>query len=278
MNRRAINMATAALVVVGFGYLVAVAARSLPGQEEEPPLVDIAFNIPEGVQNSIVWLLIAFSGLGAALLLLSVKRARPGKMPPLRALYTLAIWLVILLLMYRYAKPAIDGAGEIASELGEERGVPVDPTGSPTATAAAWIVSAVISAAIAAALIRLATIAKTSEWSFDRTQPGGVVVTRSAGPAAPIPRLEGNDPKARVINAYADFESGAETAGLGRIESETPRRHASRVESELELRRQDLAELSTTFESARYSESEVTEDSADRAESAWARLKGRILP
>lgn len=271
-------MVTAALVVVGFGYLVAVAARSLPGQEEEPPMVDVGFTMPEGVQNSIVWLLMALTALGAALMLLGIKRGNPGKRPPVRALYTLAIWLVILLVMFRFAKPAIEEATEIASELGSDGGAPVEPTGSPTATAAAWIVSAVISAAIAAALIRLATIARVTDWTFDRSQPAGADVKRGTVQATPIVRMDGHDPRARVINAYADFESDARTAGLGRIESETPRRHASRVESEVELSRQDLADLSSTFESARYAESEVTEQLADRAESAWARLKARILP
>jgi len=275
VSRRWFNMVTAGLVVVGIGYLVAVAARSLPGQEEDEPLVDIGFTVPEGVQNSIVWILVAFTALGAALLMLSVKRGSPGKAPPLRTLYTLATWLIILLVIYRYAAPAIEEAGEIASEL-EEGQAPAEPRGSPTATAAAWIVSAVISAAIAAALIRLATIARATDWTIDRSQPEGVPVTESK-PAAPVNRLEGSDPQARVINAYADFETGAKRAGVARSESETPRRHASRVGAELALAPEDLGELSRSYEAVRYAESEVTEDLAEKAESAWARLRARIL-
>lgn len=270
-------MVTAGLVVIGIGYLVAVAARSLPGQEEEEPLVDIGFTVPEGVRSSIVWLLVAFTALGAALLVLSVKRGSPGKVTPLRSLYTLATWLIVLLVIYRYAAPAIEEAGEIASEL-EEGAPPDEPGGSPTVTAAAWIVSAVISAAIAAALIRLATIARAADWSFDRSQPEGMRSLAESRPAAPITRLEGSDPRARVINAYADFETGAKRAGVERSESETPRRHASRVGAELAVGREDLGELSSSYESVRYAESEVSEDLAERAESAWARLRARILP
>jgi len=274
MSRRWFNMVTAGLVVVGIGYLVAVAARSLPGQEEDEPMVDIGFTVPEGVQNSIVWILVAFTALGAALLVLSVKRGSPGKVPPLRTLYTLATWLIILLVIYRYAAPALEEAGEIASEL-QDGEPPAEPRGSPTATAAAWIVSAVISAAIAAALIRLATIARATDWSFDRSQPEGAPVTPSK--PASVNRLEGSDPRARVINAYADFETGAKSAGVARSESETPRRHASRVGAELALAREDLGELSSSYEAVRYAESEVTEDLAEKAESAWARLRARIL-
>ena len=275
MSRRWFNMVTAGLVVVGIGYLVAVAARSLPGQDEEHPLVDIGFTVPGGIQNAIVWILVAFTALGAALLVLSVKRGSPGKFPPLRTLYTLATWLIILLVIYRYAAPAIEEAGEITQEL-EEGAPPAEPSGSPTATAAAWIVSAVISAAIAAALIRLATIARATDWTFDRAQPEGFPGAASH-PAIPITRLQGSDPRARVINAYADFETGAKRAGVERSESETPRRHAARVGAELALARDDLGELSRSYEAVRYAESEVSEDLAEKAESAWSRLRSRIL-
>jgi hypothetical protein len=278
MSRRAFNMITAGLVVVGIGYLVAVAARSLPGQEEEEPLVDIGFRFPEGVQNSIVWMMIAFAALGAALLILSVRRGNPGKAPPLRTLYTLATWLVILLVIYRYGVPAIEEAGEISSELGDEGPAAAEPGGSPTATAAAWIVSAVISAAIAAALIRLATIARATDWSFDRSQPSGVVLAAAAHRATPPVRLEGDDPRARVINAYADFETDARSAGIGRRQSETPRRHALRVQTELDVPGEDVADLSSSYERARFAESDVTAALAERAESAWMRLRARIVP
>jgi hypothetical protein len=49
------------------------------------------------------------------------------------------------------------------------------------------------------------------------------------------------------------------------------------VGAELALAPEDLDELSRSYEAVRYAESEVTEDLAEKAESAWARLRARIL-
>ncbi len=275
MSRRLFHMVTTGLVVIGIGYLIAVAARDLPGQSDDEALVDIGFQLPAGFQDAIVWMTLAATALGAMLLVFAVKRGAPGKGPSLRSLYTLALWLVLLFIIYRYAAPALEETGATFSELSGEIATEAAER-SPTIVAASWIVSAVIAAAIAAALIRIAVVAKANDWGLPRSEPDVLELAAAPTRASAITRIEGNSPSARVINAYADFEDGADAAGVGRLDSETSRRHAARVERLAGVDPLDVGSLATGFEQVRYGGSAVTEETADQAESAWARIKGRL--
>ena len=275
MSRRVLNMVTAGLVVVGFGYLIAVAARSLPGQENEGRAVDIDFSMPAGAQNAIVWILMGAAGLGALLLLLAVRRGRPEGRMSLRSLYTAALWIVLVLIIFRYAQPMMEEGGAALSEL-EDPAAIGDPARDPTLTVASWIVSLVVAAAVAAALVRVAVVARTGDWRLEKTELEPITQLRTVSPAAPVARMEGDSPQARVINAYADFEDDSAAIGQGRVVSETARHHAARVEDELGLIHSDVDVLSSGFEAARYGEAGTDEAAADRVESAWSRLRERL--
>ena len=79
-----------------------------------------------------------------------------------------------------------------------------------------------------------------------------------------------------AVKGAAEFERGTLEAGYGRQVSETPRGHARRAGRELDLEPEALAVLEGEYEAVRFGDQPVGSSDAEAAESAWARLRGRL--
>ncbi len=59
MSRRIVNVVTAGLVLMGLGYVIAVSARDLPGQDETEPLLDLALPSLDWLVAASAWAVLA---------------------------------------------------------------------------------------------------------------------------------------------------------------------------------------------------------------------------
>lgn len=273
MSRRIINMVTAALLLIGLGFVVAVAARTLPGDGGEP-LLDVSFEVPDFIGASIRFAVLALAALGALIAILSIAKAAPRQRTPLRRFLGIVVWAIVFFIVYQFAQP---GAQEALSEVSSEVGGAGDPDGSAPVTAAAWMVSLLLAAIVAAALVRIGVSIRAGDWSFESADEADDQQLTSPGPVAePVAAQAGTDPWSRVVNTYSDFETEARDAGLGRLVAETPRQHAERAGGTMDVKGHDLDALSSSYEAARFAGASIGEADAERAESAWERLKARM--
>jgi len=273
VSRRIVNVVTAGLVLMGLGYVIAVSARDLPGQDETEPLLDLALPSLDWLVAASAWAVLVVAVGLAAFLLLNLRRIVPRERP--RSMR----WLVIVVVV---------GVGYFISvfsfeelESGSLALPDIDEivvVGEAT-TGAAWVVGVLLAVVVAAAFVRVAILIRSGPSIFgpeDHPDDDPAVASSSAPMAKPIPASTGSDPRSRVINAYAGFEAGARDKGAGRRRSETSRRHTSRVESELSIDGEDLATLSHGYSVARFGESEVKASDADLVEIAYGRINERF--
>jgi hypothetical protein len=275
MSRRLVDATSAALMVVGLGYIVALSARTLPEQQDRQSLLDIELAAPDSLAAAVQWVILALAAAGALLVLVSVAKSAPRERPGARRWVGLLLWIVILFIFYRYlpAEEALTGATAPPEPSGGE--VALDNTEAT----AAWIVGLLLTAVIAAALIRIALLVRSAGSPFGRRQPDEAITEVPPAfsvPAEPVAMALGTDPWSRVITAYAQLERDAKAEGVARREGETARRYARRVRFELNLDDDDLETLSAHYSLARFARLDVTESDAEAAERAWRSI-GKAL-
>lgn len=271
-SRRLLDMVTAGALVVGLGLVIAVSARSLPGQDDQEPLLDVVVGMPPFLALAFQWFILATAGLLALFLLFSLAKVAPREWPPRRRWLGLIVWIFVFALMYYFVRPVAEEA--VSETLPPVESVEETPTTS-VATSAAWMVSILMAAVIAAALARVGMTVRSRDWSLEPQEEEPLPPASGGVPPPRVAAVVGTDPRSRAITAYAAFEEGATNAGMQRRVAETPRRHAARVTESSGLEPDDVQILGEVFSEARFGDDPVAEESAASAESALDRIRGR---
>ena len=270
MSRRIVNVVTAGLVLMGLGYVIAVSARDLPGQDETEPLLDLALPSLHWLVAASAWAVLAVAVGLAAFLLLNLRRIVPRERPRSMRWLVVVVAVGVGYFISVFTFEELESGSLALPDIDE-----IVVVGEAT-TGAAWVVGVLLAVVIAAAFVRVAILIRSGPSIFgpeDHPDDNQAVASPSVPIAKPIPTSTGSDPRSRVINAYAGFEAGARDKGAGRRRSETSRRHTSRVESELSIDSGDLATLSHGYSVARFGESVVKVSDADLVEGAYGRIK-----
>lgn len=273
MSRRLMNKLTSALVLIGLGLVVALSAQSLPGQEDEEGLGDIALAMPDWFWPLLEWTALGVAALVAIYLVLSIRRGGDWDWSDLRRV--LSRFLVILLwagafyFIYAITRPPEDGGSSPTEASGGATDVGPALDIGPV-FASAWVAVVLIVLVIAAVIARAAMSASEAD---SKAQSPAKSDSSSGGRVPDLPRRPaGGGPNDRVINAYIDFESESHNVGVTRGTSETPRQHARRVLRQVGADRGDLEVLGSRYEMARFGDAQLEEDDASDAESALQRI------
>ena len=270
MSRRIVNVITAGLVLMGLGYVIAVSARGLPGQDEAEPLLDLTLPSLDWLVAASAWAVLAAAVGLAAFLLLNLRRIVPRERPRSMRWLIIVVAVGVGYFISVFTFEELESGPLALPDIGD-----VVVVGEAT-TQAAWVVGVLLTVVIVAAFVRVAILIRLGPSIFgpeDHPDDDRPVVSSVVPIAEPIPTRTGSDPRSRVINAYAGFEAGARDKGAGRRRSETSRRHTFRVKSELSIDGEDLATLSHGYSVARFGESVVNSSDADLAERAYGRIK-----
>ena len=270
-RRRLLSMVTASLAVLGLGFVVVVAARSLPGTTGDEPLLDFDFRVDVDLSPVFAWILLTLAVLGAVLLVLGLRERQPRDMGTRRNILGTLIGLILFVIIARWLRPAAEAlldegaaVADSATEVMADDGV---------GTVGGWLFSILLAAILAAALTRIGLSIRTVSSPFEPDE-------RSPAAATPLPightsarRGLGDDPRSRILIAYEEFEDRLTMSGRPRDEAETTARHARRAAQELSLDADEVKGLVRYHARARYGSELLTESEARAAEVSSARLR-----
>lgn len=272
-RRRLLSAATASVALLMLGFVVAVAARSRPGEVEDDALFEFDGRLDIDLGGLAAWTIFVLAMLGAVLLAVGVKEMRPRRDPRRRSYLRVILGLAVFFVLLRVFQPIASDLME-AAESGGTGGQPVDtPLGSSGSIA--WLFSLLVAAVVAAALTRVGLSVREVAYDDAEVTPPMPSPTRPALRASPLPLNE--DPRSRVLAAYNRFEESASLIDLGRHRNETAGRHSARVRDAAELDPSSLAKLMRLFSQARFGLASVDEDDATAAETLSARLAGEMM-
>lgn len=278
MSRRLLNKVTSALLLIGLGLVVALSAQSLPGQEDEEGLGDLALAMPDWFWPLVEWTALGVAALLAIFLVLSIRRGGDWDWSDLRRVVSrflvIFVWASVFYFIYATTRPPEDGGSSAIEASGGATDIGPALDIGPV-FASAWVAAVLIVLVIAAVIARAAMSAATEA---DPQTQSPTKSDSSSGDDAPELRRRptGGGPNDRVINAYIDFESESHNAGVTRGTSETPRQHARRVSRRVGADRGDLEVLGSRYEMARFGDARLEEDDASAAESALQRILKRM--
>ena len=272
--RRLLSMATAASAVLVLGFVVAVAADSLPGSSGSTPLLDLQVRTELDLTPVFAWVLLAIAVIGAVLMALGVRQARPRQERNRRRILGSLIALVVFVVVFRWVRPAAEMLLEEGSALTDSA---TDALGEGQArTAGGWLFSLLLAAVVAAALTRIGLSINAAAPPLVADEPD---VTEGIHEPVAVTRVIhslGNDPRSRVLKAYQEFETGVGAAGQPRAPTETTGRHARRAGELLELDSGFVDALVTQHATARYDSTEPAPSDAEMAELLSSQLRERI--
>jgi hypothetical protein len=267
-------MLTASAAVFALGFVVAVAARSLPGGSEGEPVFDFEFRPDLDLGPVIAWILVVLAVLGGVLFALGLRQSDTRELGRRRSILGIVIGLVLFVVIARWLRPAAEAlldegaaAADSATDvLGDDR----------VGVAGGWLFSVLLAAILAAALTRigLSVRAIPPDFSPDADEVAGEVPTSVPGPD--WPRALGDDPRSRILATYEIFEGRLAAVGRPRAGSETTARHAWRAGRELGLDPDDLRQLVGHHSRARFGITPPTESDAGAAERSAERLHARM--
>lgn len=267
---RILSMTASALAVLALGFVVSLAASSVPGRGAEEPLLDVAWRPEVDVTTVLTWLILIAAVMGAVIMALSAREPRPPRERKRRGIMVLVLGLIVFALIARYMRSIADTllpeTSEVIGEVGEE---PI----AESAGNGAWLLSLLVAAIVAAALTRVGLSIRSGVPPFqDLTGRGDDLTPVGVAPAVSRP-FAGVDPRGRIFDAYGVFEQSVEGAGLPRGGAETAARHARRARTALGLNGEDLKVLSDRHADARFGPAEPSIEDAIEAESASAKLR-----
>lgn len=275
-RRRYLSMAFASVSLVLLGFVVSVAARSRPGGPGDEALLDFELDVGFDLTRILAWIILILAILGAVLLALGVKEARPRPEKKKRNYWALAAAAILLFLVVRYVQPFAAGLFE-AGEVVESADAAVEQPPGASSGSSAWLFSILLAAIVVAALTRVGLTVRGTDGSFDPPEPPQPATIGWEGRRAPTLLALGHDPRSRVLNAYASFEAASAGRGVPRRVTETARRHASRVVRELGASSADTAGLIATYSLTRFSQSPITAADAETAELLAAKLRQDLV-
>jgi len=268
-------MITASLAVLALGFVVAVAADSLPGDSGAEPLLDLSLRANIDLSPILAWMLMILAVVGAVLLAVGLKEGEPREDRKRRSILGALIGLIAFVVIFRWVRPAAEALLEGGSAVAESA---TDTLAEGRAgTASGWLFSILLAAILAAALTRIGLAIRDVPSPFSQPEVAGEVPVRGS-PVAVVPLLHslGDDPRSRILNAYQEFESGLAAVGQPRVESETTGHHARRVARELSLDADAVRDLVERHASARYGSDELSESAAEAAERSSLTLRKRM--
>ncbi|HSJ85314.1 MAG TPA: DUF4129 domain-containing protein [Acidimicrobiia bacterium] len=273
-RRRVLSMLTASAAVFALGFVVAVAARSLPGGSEGEPVFDFEFRPDLDLGPVIAWILVVLAVLGVVLFALGLRQSDTRELGRRRSILGIVVGLLLFVVIVRWLRPAAEAlldegaaAADSATEvLGDDR----------VGVAGGWLFSVLLAAILAAALTRigLSVRAVPPDFSPGVDEVVGAVPTADPGPDGP--RALGDDPRSRILAAYEDFEDRLAAVGRPRAGAETTARHAWRAGLELGLDPDEVRQLVGQHSRARFGITPPTESDAGAAERSAARLHAGI--
>lgn len=272
--RRLLSMATAATAVLVLGFVVAVAAGSLPGSSGSTPLLDLQVRTELDLTPVFAWVLLAMAVIGAVLMALGVRQARPRQERNRRRILGSLIALVVFVVVFRWVRPAAEMLLEEGSALTDSA---TDALGEGQArTAGGWLFSLLLAAVVAAALTRIGLSINAAAPPLHADESDVTEGIHEPVAATRLIQSLGTDPRSRVLKAYQEFETGVEAAGQPRAPTETTGRHARRSGEILELDSGVVDALVTQHATARYDSTEPALSDAETAELLSSQLRERI--
>lgn len=269
-------MVTASVAVLGLGFVVAVAAASLPGSSGDEPLLDLDFRVDLDLSPVFAWILLALAVAGAVLFALGLREARPREATRRRNILGVLIGLIIFIAIFRWVRPGVEGLldeGRAAADSASDA-IADGQAGS----ASGWLFSLLLAAVLAATLTRIGLSIKGAGTPFESDPMAELARAPAAKARVSLPpaRSLGTDPRSRIFNAYQEFESGLAASGHPRGETETTGRHAFRAAGQLQLDSDLVGDLVEQHAVARYGSREPAESDADSAEQCSVRLRERM--
>ena len=270
-RRRLLSMVTASVAVLGLSFVVAVAARSLPGTTEDEPLLDFDFQVNLDLSPVFAWILLILAVLGAVLFALGLREGRSRDMGTRRNILGTLIGLILFVVIARWLRPAAEALLDEGASVADSATEVMADDGA--GTAGGWLFSILLAAILAAALTRIGLSIRTVSSPFEPEE--GTQAAATSLPIGPTPtrRGLGDDPRSRILIAYEEFEDRLTTSGRPRHEAETTARHANRAAQELSLDAEEVKGLVGHHARARYGSQPPTESEAKAAEVSSVRLR-----
>ncbi|HEY6628452.1 MAG TPA: DUF4129 domain-containing protein [Acidimicrobiia bacterium] len=269
--RRTASGVLSALAVLALGFVVALAANSVPGSAGDEPILDLAWQPGVEVESILTWLIVIAAVIGALIMVFAAKQGSPSQERKRNRLVVLVVGVLVFALIARFVRSI---AGTLAPETSEVVGDVVEtPIGQVTGNGM-WMLSLLVAAVVAIALAKVGLSIRSGAPPVVGASPVEAVAPVAVGS---LPSTSyGDDPRGRVFTAYADFEMALDEVGVPRSPSETAMRHVGRATSALDLDAQVVAVLSGHHSDARFGPLEPTIDEAAEAESASERLRGEL--
>jgi len=267
--RRTATGAFSALAVLALGFVVALAANSVPGRGADEPILDIAWQPGTEVITILTWLVVIAAVIGALIMFLSPRKGASSRIRKPGRLAVLVLGIMIFALVARFMRSIADtlvpATSEVVSDVVEQ---PI----SHSAGNGAWLLSLMVAAVVAIALTKVGLAIRSGAPPMEEATPPEALAPTAVGQILTTPTY-GDDPRGRIFGAYGVFERRLEEVGVPRAPSETAAHHAGRAKSTLGLNAPDVGVLSSRHADARFGPSEPTLEEAMDAESASARLR-----
>jgi hypothetical protein len=269
--RRLLATASAVLAIVLLGFVVAMAARSLPGQTVDEPIFTLAKPGDFDISEVLAWALLALAVVGGVLFALGMRGLKPREERRGRGMLGLLIGVIVFVAAYRWLRPLAvaffsDHAAAPSETVGD--GGTASPLGD-----GAWLFTVLLAGVIALALTRIALTTKTMSGPFgSESSPRQDLVSTTTLSMPAGRRTLGDDPRSRVLNSYVGFEESLARVGHPRMVFETESTHVRRSIGVAGLDEDLASGLVDRHASARFAESEPSVADAVDAEEAARRL------
>jgi hypothetical protein len=269
-GRRSLATASAVLAIVLLGFVVAMAARSLPGQTGDEPVLTFEKAVDFDLTEVFAWILLGLTVVGGVLLALGMRGLKPSEERRGRGMLGLLIGVIVFVVAYRWLRPlAVAFFSDSAAASSETGGA---SEASTPLGGGAWLFTLLLAGVIALALTRIALTAKTISEPFDSassaSEPGSVSQPVTPGTR----RALGHDPRSRILNSYVGFEDSLARVGHPRLAYETESTHVRRAADVASFDEGLAASLVDRHASARFAEEEPSDADAIEAEDAARRL------
>jgi multisubunit Na+/H+ antiporter MnhB subunit len=260
-----------ALAVLVLGFVVALAANSVPGRAGDEPILDLAWQPGVELESILTWLIVIAAVIGALIMVFAAKQGSPTQERKRNRLVVLVVGVLVFAAIARFVRSIAD---TLVPETSEVVGDVVETPIEQVAGNGMWMLSLLVAAVVAIALAKVGLSIRSGAPPVAEASPVDVVAPVAIGSISSM--SYGDDPRGRVFSAYADFEMALDAVGVPRSPSETAARHVGRATAALDLDALDVGVLSGRHSAARFGPLEPTIDEATEAESASVRLRGEI--
>jgi hypothetical protein len=268
-GQRIVRGTLSALAVLALGFVVSLAANSVPGRGADEPVLEVAWRPGVDVTTVLTWLVIISAVIGALIMVFTAKEGSPPQQRKRRSLVVLVLGIVVFVVVARFVRSISD---TLLPETSEVIGDVVEQPITQNAGNSAWLFSLLVAAVVAVAITRVGLALRSAAPPIEDAPPAAAAIPTAVS-QAPTSQPYGDSPRGRIFGAYGEFEQTLDEVGVPRSPSETAAQHAGRAKSVLGLNPPDLGILSSRHADARFGSTEPTVEDALEAESASARLR-----